>query len=256
MKIVLVLFLLFGFFNSIGFSQVNTEALRKYEIDDGFYHQLGLNFGLSSGNSNYFNLKSEYRTDLKTNKFYSFLSANLEYRDANNKVIASKGFAHLRFTYYFSQFFEPELFSQLEYNKFILLNLRKLIGAGARFEIFDYTNDSISNWKSYLYLATGFMYEKEDYKLDLYNTSYIRNTNYLTYGLKINPLVEFNSTSYFQIAISKLNDFRVLNQSGLKFSISKNFRFLFNINVRYDSEPLPEIKNLDIELINGINFMF
>ncbi len=248
--------LLFVWINTFAYSQINTEALRKNEMLDGLYHQVGLNFGFSSGNSNYFNLKSEYRTDFKTDKLYSFLLANLEYRDANRKVITSKGFAHIRFTYYLSQLFIPELFAQIEYNKFILLNQRKLIGTGLRFEIFDFCNDSSSQSQSYFYVGSGVMYENEDYELDEFNTLYARNTNYLTYGLKLNPFIEFTTTSYLQIAFVKLRDMRILNQSVLRFVISRNIKFSFNVNIRYDNEPLPDIKNFDIEVLNGLSLVF
>jgi putative salt-induced outer membrane protein YdiY len=243
------------FFNPV-YSQVNTEKFRKEFKESGFYGNVSLAAGLAKGNSEFVKVKSSARIDYAGKIFDSFLVGNYEFQEAKNAKVVNKGFAHLRNIIALSPVFSLELFLQKEFNQFILLEDRNLAGAGLRtgiIELFAEPEDSSLE----IYLGTGLLFENEQYDISASpETNLIRSTNYLTLKWIINDIVSFISINYFQFDVEKIHDYRLISDTGLNFLITKNLSFNSSVSYRYDNEPVPDVKNYDLELTNGITFSF
>lgn len=247
------LVLLFFFFAISAYSQVNTEAIRSSKIDDGFRSRIDLLFGLNSGNSEFISGEARLRLDYIQSNYRSFIAGEIAYKEGNNAVISDKGFLHGRYIYKLNELLEPELFIQKEYNEFVLLSDRNLGGAGIRFTLSntDFIADSSAEFD--MFFGTGIMYEMEEINIIPEQiTEIVRSTNYLTVTWRPSETFLFNSVTYFQVDINRLNDHRILNDTKLQFKITKAVSFVFNMSYRFDKEPPLGVREYDLELKNGI----
>ncbi len=252
-KLILFLTVLFCVSN---YSQVNTERFRKEYDKTGIYGNISLAAGLASGNSEFVKVKGSSRIDYKGNDLNFFLIGNYEFQEANDAKVVNKGFAHLRSVVSLSQIFFLELFLQKEFNHFILLEDRNLAGTGLRtdlIKLFTGSRDSLFE----IFLGTGLMFENEKYNIPVSpQTNLFRSTNYLTFKWTITNTVSFITINYFQFDVEKFHDFRFTSDSGIDFVITKNLEFNSSISYRFDNEPVPCVRNFDLELSNGITFSF
>lgn len=247
------LVLLFLFFAISAYSQVNTEAIRSSKIDDGFRSRIDLLFGLNSGNSEFISGEAKLRLDYIQSNYRTFLAGELAYKEGNNAVISDKGFLHGRYIYKLDSLLEPELFIQKEFNEFVLLSDRNLLGAGVRLTLSNTDFVADSSAEIDIYLGSGIMYEMEEINIiPTQITEIIRSTNYMTVTWKPSENFLLNSVTYFQVDINRLNDHRILNDTKLQFKITKAVSFVFNMNYRFDKEPPQGIREYDLELKNGI----
>ena len=206
-------------FDSIA-GQVNTEAMRSEDDRFGFSNQFSLDVGYEKASSEVLDLASEYRLDyINQNNLHSFMIISLEngYEKEENtpkNIITNKGFVHLRTTKNLTPKYQVEIFTQYEFNEFLLLNDRYLLGSGLRI---GFNNNKLST----TYLGIGFMVEKETYNLDIENEkSLLRSTNYIKNNFALSSNIDLSNTAYFQIASSDFNDFRFLYDSGLDFHVT------------------------------------
>ncbi len=239
-------------------AQINTEKFRKKSIEQGFSGYAGVEFGLNKGNSNYLSVNGNLRLDYLINKLDFFLVSNYEYKEGNGQKIIYQGFTHLRCVISLSGRIFLEFFTQKEFNDFISLNDRNLIGSGLRFNILNRTpiNDNSSSVN--IYLGIGAMFENEVYKiqpLEITN-NLIRSTNYLDIYWKPDTLMKFSFVNYYQPYVSSIKNFRWLSDVNLKFFISRSFSFITHFTLRYDNQPVTKIKKYDFELTNGVSVQF
>ena len=236
--------------------QVNTEAMRSENNSDDFKNQFNLDLAYEKANSEVLDLAVEYRLDyIKKDNFHSFMVINLEngYEKENNSpknIITNKGFIHLRTTKNVVTNYQMEVFTQYEFNEFLLLNDRYLLGTGLR----------IGLQKSELintYLGIGLMVEEETYNLDIDNEkSLLRSTNYIKSNILLSSNIDLSNTCYFQIASDDLNDYRILYDGRLDFHLNELFAFSIEINYRYDNDPHGGLGSSYMQISNGVSFNF
>jgi hypothetical protein len=108
-----------------------------------------------------------------------------------------------------------------------------------------------------IFLGTGFMFENERYNIPVSpETNILRSTNYLTFKWQMNKNFSFIAINYYQIDVERLHDFRYISDASLNFLIMENLVFNSAVTYRYDNEPVPDVKDFDLELTNGITFSF
>ena len=236
--------------------QVNTEAMRSEDNSDGFKNQFNLELGYEKANSEVLDLAAEYRLDyIRKDNFHSFMVINLEngYEEENDlpkNIITNKGFAHLRTTKDLFTNYQMEVFTQYEFNEFLLLNDRYLLGTGLRIGL-------QKSELAHTHIGIGLMVEKETYNLDIENEkSLLRSTNYIKNNIALNSNIELSNTAYFQIASDDFNDYRILYDGGLDFHVNDLFAFTIELNYRYDNDPQGELGNSYIQVTNGVTFNF
>lgn len=237
--------------------QVNTEIMRKTDLTDGLYNNLTFSLGFIDGNSEILSVKSAYRADYYKNRHYAFLIANYQRATSGDKVTLNKGFVHLRYSYPLNRFLKSEIFTQKEFNEFILIKDRQLFGGGLRFELIK--TDTSGGKKNHLSVnvGNGLMHENEKFnKSEIRNTKIIRSTNYVSSKIQLFEKITWIGIGYYQVNLKKTSDYRILIDSGLGFNITKNFMITMNVNFRYDNEPPADIRKYDIDLTNGVSFNF
>lgn len=252
---------LFAFVFIIAFSntlraQVNTEALRKQFMNDTITNSLSASYQIADGNSEYVGLSIGYRLDCLYDRFYSFLNTSLEYKRAKDKSIVDKGFAHLRIGYNINKLFGVETFYQKEFNKFILLKDRNLIGAGLRLRVDKIILDTSKNNFEFI-IGSGIMAENEILSLDTdSSTNAIRTTNYFNLHYNISNTVSFSTILYYQASLANFQNFRLLNDSKFSFKITEYLSFYTSLNYRYNNTAHFDLKKYDIYIINGLSVSF
>ena len=236
--------------------QVNTEAMRSEDNSDSFKNRFNLDLGFEKANSEVLDLAAEYRLDyVKQENFHSFMIINLEngYEKENDlpkNIITNKGFAHLRITKDLFINYQMEVFTQYEFNEYLLLNDRYLLGTGLRIGL---QKSELSS----TYIGIGLMVEKETYNIDAEDEkSLLRSTNYIKNNIILTSNIDWSNTAYFQIASADLNDHRILYNGGLDFHVNESFAFTIELNYRYDNDPQGNLGSGYIQISNGVSFNF
>ncbi|MBC8182000.1 DUF481 domain-containing protein [candidate division KSB1 bacterium] len=233
------------------FAQVNTEAMRKSELKEGFTSTNSFNIQLTKGNSDYVIYKGQVRLDFIKGRYHSFIISNLKHGEQKNKKFINKGFIHLRGVQSFNKMISAEIFGQIEYDDFIKLKRRKLGGAGLR--LLRLKKPGLLT----VHIGIGAMKETEIYTISTEGEKdLLRSTNYLTTNFSLNKIVNLYVTGYYQVDVQSFSDYRILFDGGLSIKLFKNLIFTTNVAYRFDNEPLPGIKTYDVNLLNGISLRF
>lgn len=251
---IYLLFLIFLLSNHSTFSQINTEALRTIKPFNGIYHNVNLEFGLNKGNTDLFRVRTSYRVDVIDSNYRTYGIINYENSRNNQKDVLNRGFLHLRIMNNFNSLIENEYFYQKEFNDFTRLLDRNVLGSNLRFNILNYSDSLLELRFS---VANGLMFENEVINQSyIWKTYLLKSNNYLSLNLNYDKKINFNTILYIQMAFVRILDRRILNNTNVSFVISKNLSFNLRLSMFYDKEPPPNIKNLDYEIVNGLNINF
>jgi hypothetical protein len=242
---------------SAGLSQVNTEKFRKYNEKNGFLFNTGLRFGYSGGNSEYISFDGTVRLDYNGNKNDAFIVANLDYKETEASKVVHKGFVHLRGIRHLNDKMAWELFIQQEFNEFLLLNDRNLIGSSLRFNIMDFRSekDTLTVFQSNLGL--GLMHERETYDLgtpedNLVKLDPFRISTYLTFDWTISNRMNCWAVVYFQPNTERFKDFRTVVETGIEIWLVGKLYLSTDLSYRYNNEPVGDVKSYDVVIKNGL----
>ncbi|UCH11256.1 MAG: DUF481 domain-containing protein [Fidelibacterota bacterium] len=251
-------------FISGAIAQVNTEAMRKEDLEPGAHINLGGSVGYTDGNSNLFQNRSKLRLDYVQDWGHLFLVANYRLGSKDKTNFINKGFTHFRAAKPLWPALSAELFLQKEFNEFLQLQDRQLVGLGLRIKW--HQLEPFHGKFEHLQLATGvgFMHEREAIDIGPDGTQgdpvhgdlakLVRSTNYIVLGWKPKESLRILTTGYFQIDTRRTQDYRLLSQTTLKVSVTKRLAITIDMNLRYDSEPPGDVEAFDIDLTNGFEY--
>jgi putative salt-induced outer membrane protein YdiY len=219
-------------------------------------NQVYLSYQIAKGNSDYINLGAGYRCDWIHGRAYAFLSSSLEYKEASASKIIDKGFAHLRAIYSLDSSFAAEMFLQKEFNEFILLKDRNLVGAGFRYTCPDlFPKDADLDFN--LNIGSGLMFENEELNTNPDTVeNAVRSTNYIALKFKISEIVNLNAVAYYQVSVADMENYRILSDARIDFKLSKSISFFTSLNYRMNSRPPIDIKKYDLSINNGLSISF
>ncbi len=236
-------------------AQVNTESMRREWGGEGVHGQAGANLALQQGNSPYLRLGLGARIDYLANPFYTFLVANWQRRTDAGTLKQHDGFLHGRVVYTVTPTVKAEGFAQKEFNDFIKLKDRTLLGAGARLTLAETNTDS---FMLVIHCGIGAMHERELLNLEPTDERQrlIRSTNYLTFAWRVRKTFSVTTTTYYQPAFGTPRDFRLLSNLTGTFSITDLLSFNVALNYRYDHQPPPAVKPYDLTISNGVTVGF
>ncbi len=250
LKIKTIFIILITIINLV-FGQINTEVMRKIKNQDGLSAQLDYNYNIIKGNSEYISHNANFKILYKKGKFNSFLITNYEQKGTNNKQIINKGFMHLRSVRETGQKFSLESFIQNEFDNFLFIENRLLIGGGGRFLALN-KEDKLT-----FYLGIGGMYEGEKYSISSEkDKNLFRSTNYFTGTWMLDEKISLSYTQYLQFDTGRLSDYRLLTDLNLEVALLKRLSLVTIINYRYDNEPVLNLKKYDFSIINGLSINF
>lgn len=237
-------------FISTTFAQVNIEKYNNLNTSVKSIKKVTFNFSAKTGNTDIQELGIDARLNYKGENYYSIIVGQGSYGWKNGTQYSNNALLHFRYLHELHKFYYPEFFSQINYDKSRLLQLRTLVGAGLRFSII---SDSISN----LNYGASYMFEYEKLDLPKYSehlnkTNDHRWNNYLSYSNIISSNSRVSFAVYYQPRFDKFNDFRILSENYIGVEISETLVLSLSFNLRYDSLPPDKIKNLDTVTITGI----
>ena len=237
-------------------AQINTEAMRSENVTDGFINKVNVDFGIEKADAEVIELAATYRVDyFNPTGLHVFFILNYkngyeQEKGLEKNQVVNKGFGHLRMTKMISSKLFFEVFTQFGFNDFLLMKDRKLAGGGLRYKM-------VANDRMNTFLGIGLMQENEIY--DLVNEpgkKLLRSTNYLRWNINITENTELNNTVYYQFSSSDINDYRLLYDGSIDFSVDENLSFFIELNYRYDNDPHGDMVKSYVQLNNGIEFTF
>ena len=237
-------------------AQINTEAMRSENVTDEFVNKVNVDFGIEKADAELIELAAAYRLDyFNPTGLHVFLILNYENgyeqeKGLEKNQVVNKGFGHLRMTKMVSSKLFFEVFTQFGFNDFLLMKDRKLAGSGLRYKM-------VSNDRMNAFLGIGLMQENEIY--DIVNEpekKLLRSTNYLRWNINIAENTQLYNTVYYQFSFSDINDYRLLYDGSINFSVNENLSFFIELNYRYDNDPHSNMGKSYIQLNNGIEFTF
>ena len=237
-------------------AQINTEAMRSENVTDGFINKANVDFGIEKADAEVIELAAAYRVDyFKPTGLHIFFILNYENgyeqkKGLDKNQVVNKGFGHLRMTKMISSKLFFEIFTQFGFNDFLLMKDRKLAGSGLRYKM-------VSNARMNTFLGIGLMQENEIY--DMVNEpekKLLRSSNYLSLNINIAENTELYNTVYYQFSSSDINDYRLLYDGSIDFSVNENLSFFIELNYRYDNDPHGNMGKSYVQLNNGIEFTF
>ena len=237
-------------------AQINTEAMRSENVTDEFINKVNVDFGIEKADAEVIELAASYRLDyFNPIGLHVFLILNYENgyeqeKGLDKNQVVNKGFGHLRMTKMISSKLFFEVFTQFGFNDFLLMKDRKLAGSGLRYKM-------VSNDRMNTFLGIGLMQENEIY--DIVNEpekKLLRSTNYLRWNINIAENTQLYNTVYYQFSFSDINDYRLLYDGSINFSVNENLSFFIELNYRYDNDPHGNMGKSYIQLNNGIEFTF
>lgn len=229
-------------------AQVNTEIFRKDINTNGLYHTANFFLHTRSGNSIYKSQQVSYRGDYVRNSFRSFLIYRSKYTKTPLQTISNNGFFHLRLTKKLNNTIDSETFFQNEFNDFILLQNRNLIGLSFR--------KTLVTVKKHTFVSSlGIMYEEESV-WNVKQTCDYKFSHFFLYQYSFAEKSYFYVCNYYQPLISNFSDYRLLTDAVLSISLSKHIALKHSLNYRYNSKPPYTVKNYDLELNHGISITF
>ncbi len=235
--------------------QVNTEAMRRADSTLGWHAGLAADLGIIAGNSSLVQLRSNLRLDYLTERGRTFFVTQYQTGTQGDSLFLNKGFAHLRGVRYLRHSRAIEGFVQQEFNEFINLRSRSLVGGGLRLE-FARPADSTAGALG-LNLGIGLMWEREALTGEAQEiVNLLRSTNYVVLRWTADDRLVLFSTAYFQVDTGSLSDYRIIWDGGLSITLFHRLALNLKVDLRYDSEPPGEVKSYDIELTNGLSYSF
>jgi hypothetical protein len=243
---------------SLGTAQVNIESRRWHSQDNAVHATIDIGLTLKRGNTQAADYKASGTIGKRTGRHLTFMLGKAEYGTAQGTRHLNNGQGHLRYNYFFSDQIAGELFTQVEYDEFRLLHLRVLGGGGIRLM----TREAEVE-QGRLFVVNGawglsWFYEIEQYNLPDTNpeaeTQTHRLSSYVSGRLRVSDNALLALTLYGQPRADDWTDLRSIGEAGLEVELSRVLSLLVSLTSRYDSEPVGDVEEWDISLVNTLRF--
>jgi putative salt-induced outer membrane protein YdiY len=229
-------------------AQINIEQHRPR--DTGTSASLDASASLRSGNSDLFDVSSGGQVSHRSGAHTVLALARIRYGKNDGSTYASASFGHARYTRWFAPRVAGEVFAQLERDRFTLLQVRSLIGTGARLQIAGASRVS-------LYFGSALMLELENLdesRVTVHPASSesLRWSNYVSFLWEITDRSALSTTMYAQPRIDDFNDVRLLQDAALEVDITRVVSLRLVLRQRFDNRPPDGVEKHDVFLENGI----
>ena len=208
---------------------------------------MNLSFAYISGNSKIFFLNASYRLDYTSkSNWYGFFVVKYDRAfEKSQDDFTNRGFGHLRAVKQALPQIQVEGFLQKEFNYFIDLKNRELIGGGLRFNPF-----------KQVFIGAGAMHEKEIYEGIPEEQTFMKSTSYINYLVQPMEKVTIKNVLYYQFHLEALDNYRILWEGSISFQGSDWLSFYINCNYRYDVSEINPDGSAYFEITNGLGFRF
>ena len=233
-------------FSSLIFCQINTETMRADNLSPGIHQKMNMSFTYISGTSEIMFLKGNYRIDYQSQSDWSgfFITKYDRAFEKSEDAFSNKGFGQLRVVKQVFPHIQVESFLQKEFNYFIDLENRELIGGNVRFNPF-----------KKFFIATGAMHEKEVYQ-SKEEQNFMKSTSYINYSMQPMEKVTIENVLYYQFKLEAMDNYRILWDGTISVQGSDWLSFYLSCNYRYDLSEINPDGSSYFEITNGLGFRF
>lgn len=229
-------------------AQVNIEQHRPRE--QGTSLVVDVAASLRSGNSDLYDVTAGGQLHHRSGVHSILAIARVRYGENDDRQFANSSFGHLRYTRWITGRFAGEAFAQLERDRFTLLQVRSLLGAGGRLRFLDKENVE-------MFYGSSFMLELE--RLDASKvlnhparSEAVRWSNYASVRWTINERSSLSSTVYIQPRLGDFADFRLLHDAMLEVGVTERVSLRVALRQRLDNRPPDNLEDHDIFVENGV----
>jgi putative salt-induced outer membrane protein YdiY len=233
---------------------VSMEDIHLGKPPEGFSGAFELSLGLETGNTENAGAATGLKFQWSKGNATDFFLANYAYGESAGIKDKNKGFMHFRHIQQLAPRYAWEAFTQVSFDEFTKLNLRTLLGGGARLTLEAPSDRRVTH------LGLGAFYEHE--KLDIDETedddtqNTLRGNAYLVFKYQFNDYVSLVSTTYYQPDLGDFADYRAILDLTVVSKFSEDMALQVGLDVAHDSEPLPEVEKTDTSLNVGVVFNF
>jgi hypothetical protein len=259
--------LLFTLVPSAAWGQVNAEVLRPNLFRAGLSGGLDGSLALARGNIELLDLGGAGRIQYQTLHpatssaalpFVAqrvFLAANGRFAERSGTPFISQGFVHARWTGMWHPRLGSDLFAQYQFNEFLRLTGRAILGAGLRAEL-------VHDATFMVWGGTGYLFEYDRISVlpgasDPPETYEHRLTNYLTARLVVvADQIWIQSTTYLQPRLDQPKDYRALTELELLIKLSEALALGTTLSLLYDSAPPTGVLGSDLRLYSVFRASF
>jgi putative salt-induced outer membrane protein YdiY len=248
-KRLLPFYLLLLCFNSFG-QIVNIENQRLAAKKEGFSGNLDINLNFTVNTKTLIQVGSKLRLVYKKKRHYWLLLSDQSLVKSNEESFINNGFEHIRFNYALkdSGRVTYEVYQQGQFNKIQRINMRLLLGTGFRFLIVDKQNYQFN-------LGTGLMGEYEEI-IDGIGSYDVLSANYASFDAQFTAEIGLNTITYFQPKLIDLGNYRLSNETSLRFKVNKYLTFKLTYALTHDSRNIQDVRKTNYTFKNTLSFNF
>lgn len=240
---------------SLAHAIVSMESVHLGKPPQGFKGSFDTSVDAEYGNTESASVSTGVKLEWAEDQNTDFVLANYQYGESSRVKVKNNSFVHLRHIHQLNNEVAWEAFSQLSRNEFTRLNLRALIGGGARLTLGD------SGEKRAIYLGLGGFYEREALDIDTSggdtNTeTTLRGNVYLVMKYQFNQHVFMVSSTYYQPAVDEVSDYRAIENASLVSQLTDDLSLKLAIDIQHDNKPPPDVKETDASITIGFSVDF
>lgn len=228
---------------------LNVESVRS-EVDSArtWAGEVKFDVSLDKNRETVLNLGNEANAAYFSRRHTYLLLNSIDFVSVDSDDVVSKGFFHLRSTFFSRDKWSPELFVQYQYNQNLGLQNRFVGGGGMRYTFLK--RPGISG-----HINSGIMLEHEKWdtaEQQEVSNSFVKSTSNIVMRGNLTDEVSLLMIGYYQARPDRFFTPRVISENSLNFRMSENLVFTFNFTLAYDADPVINIPNVTFQLKNGI----
>lgn len=207
---------------------VNIENKRTMLDTTGWFWRVDFGGNLTENTRSVVSLSGALRLDVRGESDDWLLLGNYNLVRADQDRVLNDGFGHIRYGKKLGSFWVWESFTQYQYNRRLLIDLRGLAGTGPRFILRDQDHFDIAAGLLYMYEYNELGEDSPIFRRDH------RLSAYLSLHVQLSDNAKFASTSYYQPLLERLGESRLSSINSLNFSLGSHLSFSTNLAITYD----------------------
>ncbi|HMV34460.1 MAG TPA: DUF481 domain-containing protein [Turneriella sp.] len=243
----------------------NVEKVRLDHPEDRvIFGNIGANFTYHNRSANLQTPVRVFNGGLTSDVGYAsdshlyLLINNYQVLNVNDSYVVNFGSTHFRTQFFHRNTLSVESYAQYQYDQARGLELRLLAGAGPRWRII-----KTPAWN--LATGTSLMYEGEDWQNPaiagdpILQARYVKSSTYISTRYVVNPQVDVNAVTYYQVGYDREFDatlHRVSGEANLAVQLFGNLSFTTSFTAAWESRPIVPIVPFIFMVTNGVRYRF
>jgi len=229
---------------------VNIENMRLANKQEGFTGSIDLNLNFTMNTVQLLQIGDRLRIGYNKKRHHVLLLTDHSFIKTKDVSIVNLGFEHVRYNYAFkdSGKFQLEVYQQAQFNKIQKINLRFLLGTGLRFHVLDQKNYQLN-------FGTGFMAEYEEL-IDYGISRDILSNSYFSFDGQFSEHIGMNNIMYFQPKLIDFGNYRLSNETQIRFMINKRLTYKIIYSLTHDSRDIQDVRKTNYTFRNALSFTF